>query len=105
MAERSNRQPLKLGVRGSSPRFFQCSTIAEPDGRVPGETGLSPYNIESNSPSIYRFLGKRGVKDEICMFDARSISHDVRESVEELLKSKASSFDPKVFIFFYKAAS
>ena len=42
------------------------------------------------------FLGKRGIKDDICMFDARSIPPDVRESVEELLKSKASSFDPKV---------
>ena len=55
------------------------------------------------------FLGKRGIKDEICMFDARSISNEVRESVEEILKTKESSFDPKVscavvflyFIFYH----
>uniref|UniRef100_A0A7M5UV62 Cytoplasmic dynein 2 heavy chain 1 n=1 Tax=Clytia hemisphaerica TaxID=252671 RepID=A0A7M5UV62_9CNID len=51
--------------------------------------------MDASWVSMKGFLGKRGVKDEICMFDARSISHDVRESVEELLKSKASSFDPK----------
>jgi len=36
------------------------------------------------------------------MFDARSIPPDVRESVEDLLKSKASSFDPKVELFVSK---
>lgn len=42
------------------------------------------------------FLAKRGVKDEICSFDARKITPDIRASVEELLEKNANSFDPKV---------
>lgn len=41
-------------------------------------------------------MAKRGVKEEICNFDAHNVSPEVRENVEELLKSKKSSFDPKV---------
>lgn len=33
------------------------------------------------------------------MFDARAISHEVRESVEEILKAKESSFEAKVCFF------
>ena len=43
------------------------------------------------------FLAKRGVKEEIQTFDARKISPDIRESVEELLKKNRDSFEPKVF--------
>lgn len=42
------------------------------------------------------FLAKRGVKDEICSFDARKITPEIRASVEELLEKNANSFDPKV---------
>ena len=59
---------------------------------------IIPYHILSFACTS--FLGKRGIKDEICMFDARAISHEVRESVEEILKSKESSFDPKVCALF-----
>ena len=45
------------------------------------------------------FLAKRGVKEEIQTFDARKISPDIRESVEELLKKNRDSFEPKVFTF------
>ena len=45
---------------------------------------------------FYSFLAKRGVKDEICSFDARKITPDIRASVEELLEKNANSFDPKV---------
>ena len=45
---------------------------------------------------ICSFLAKRGVKDEICSFDARKITPDIRASVEELLEKNANSFDPKV---------
>ena len=46
--------------------------------------------------SFCSFLAKRGVKDEICSFDARKITPDIRASVEELLQKNANSFDPKV---------
>ena len=45
----------------------------------------------------FSFLAKRGVKEEIQTFDARKISPDIRESVEELLKKNRDSFEPKVF--------
>ena len=35
------------------------------------------------------------------MFDAHSVTSEVRESVEQLLKSKAQSFDQKVLYFFF----
>ncbi|EDO38992.1 predicted protein [Nematostella vectensis] len=46
--------------------------------------------------SMKSFLAKRGVKDEICSFDARKITPDIRASVEELLTKNANSFDPKL---------
>ena len=46
--------------------------------------------------AIYSFLAKRGVKEEIQTFDARTISSDSRKSVEDLLRKNGSSFDPKV---------
>ena len=36
------------------------------------------------------------MKEEIQTYDARKISPDIRESVEELLKKNKESFDPKV---------
>lgn len=53
---------------------------------------------------LYSFLAKRGVKDEICSFDARKITPDIRASVEELLEKNANSFDPKVIWKFHKSA-
>ena len=55
--------------------------------------GKSIYHIWVND---FSFLAKRGVKEEIQTFDARKISPDIRESVEELLKKNRDSFEPKV---------
>ena len=38
------------------------------------------------------------MKEEIQTYDARKISPDIRESVEELLKKNKESFDPKVIL-------
>jgi dynein heavy chain 2 len=43
--------------------------------------------------SMKKFLGNRGVKDEILGFDAHRITTDIRRSTSKLLKEKASSFD------------
>ena len=43
--------------------------------------------------SMKKFLGNRGVKDEILTFDAHRISGEMRKEVAKLLKNKASSFD------------
>ncbi|PKU42265.1 cytoplasmic dynein 2 heavy chain 1 [Limosa lapponica baueri] len=45
--------------------------------------------------SIYSFLAKRGVREDIATFDARNIPKEIRESVEELLSKNRTSFDPK----------
>ncbi|CAB1348215.1 unnamed protein product, partial [Coregonus sp. 'balchen'] len=41
------------------------------------------------------FLAKRGVREDIATFEARNISHEIRQSVEELLTKNKASFDPK----------
>ncbi|KAJ8280434.1 hypothetical protein GJAV_G00054510 [Gymnothorax javanicus] len=41
------------------------------------------------------FLAKRGVREDIATFEARNITHEIRESVEELLHRNHASFDPK----------
>ncbi|XP_071452948.1 cytoplasmic dynein 2 heavy chain 1 [Hetaerina americana] len=46
--------------------------------------------------SMKIFLAKRGVKEEIRAFDAHVVLRDNREAVEELLKERAESFNPKV---------
>ncbi|XP_073674385.1 cytoplasmic dynein 2 heavy chain 1-like [Garra rufa] len=45
--------------------------------------------------SMKSFLAKRGVREDIVTFDARSITHEIRQSVEELLHRNKASFDPK----------
>uniref|UniRef100_W5MJK1 Cytoplasmic dynein 2 heavy chain 1 n=1 Tax=Lepisosteus oculatus TaxID=7918 RepID=W5MJK1_LEPOC len=45
--------------------------------------------------SMKSFLAKRGVREDIATFDARNITHEIRESVEELLRRNKASFDPK----------
>ena len=40
------------------------------------------------------FLARKGVKEDIQSFDARSVSPEIRESVQELLERKKKSFDP-----------
>ncbi|MBN3304013.1 DYHC2 protein, partial [Amia calva] len=45
--------------------------------------------------SMKSFLAKRGVKEDIATFEARNISHEIRQSVEELLQRNRASFDPK----------
>lgn len=43
--------------------------------------------------SMKKFLGNRGVKDDILNYDARRITADIFKAVTKLLKSKPSSFD------------
>lgn len=42
------------------------------------------------------FLAKRGVREDIATFEARNITPEIRQSVEELLNRNTASFDPKV---------
>ena len=44
----------------------------------------------------FSFLAKRGVKEEIMSFNARKISPEIRDSVQELLDKNKKSFDPAV---------
>lgn len=41
---------------------------------------------------MHRFLGKRGVKEEIMNFDPRNVSVENRDAVEQLLRKRADSF-------------
>ena len=43
--------------------------------------------------SMKKFLGNRGVKDEILNYDARRIGGEMRKDVARLLKQKSTSFD------------
>jgi hypothetical protein len=43
-----------------------------------------------------RFLGKRGIKEDIIDFNPRNITADNRDSVEKLLKKNRESFEPEV---------
>lgn len=43
--------------------------------------------------SMKKFLGNRGVKDDILNFDARAMSNDLRMNVAKIIKKKSSSFD------------
>ncbi|XP_056467776.1 cytoplasmic dynein 2 heavy chain 1 isoform X1 [Gadus chalcogrammus] len=45
--------------------------------------------------SMKSFLAKRGVREDIATFEARDITHEIRQSVEELLQRNKASFDPK----------
>eukprot|EP00117_Sycon_ciliatum_P036543 scpid1236/ scgid27488/ Cytoplasmic dynein 2 heavy chain 1; Dynein heavy chain isotype 1B len=45
--------------------------------------------------SMKSFLGKRGIRDEIAQFDARSISPEIRDNVSEILSRSAKSFETK----------
>ncbi|XP_032878557.1 cytoplasmic dynein 2 heavy chain 1 isoform X2 [Amblyraja radiata] len=45
--------------------------------------------------SMKSFLAKRGVREEIAIFDAWNISKEIRESVEGLLQKNSGSFEPK----------
>ena len=46
--------------------------------------------------AMKRFLGQRGVKEEILNYDAHNLSPSLRKQVMKLLKAKGSSFDDKV---------
>lgn len=46
--------------------------------------------------SMKRFLGQRGVKDQILSFDARTLTPAARTEVKRLMDSKGSSFEPDV---------
>lgn len=59
-----------------------------------------PYSIFNFIYPFCSFLAKRGVKDEICSFDARKITPEIRASVQELLDKNANSFDAKVSLIF-----
>mmetsp|Transcript_8125 Transcript_8125/g.10764 ORF Transcript_8125/g.10764 Transcript_8125/m.10764 type:complete len:2280 (+) Transcript_8125:2-6841(+) len=43
--------------------------------------------------SMKRFLGNRGVKDQILNYDARSITPKLRKEVQKIMKQKAASFE------------
>ena len=43
--------------------------------------------------SMRSFLARRGVKEEIKNFDSRAITPEIRENVEELLRTKKQSFE------------
>ena len=43
--------------------------------------------------SMKKFLGNRGVKDEILHFDAKSINDELRKNVAKLIKKKSTSFE------------
>uniref|UniRef100_A0A8C4HEE2 Cytoplasmic dynein 2 heavy chain 1 n=1 Tax=Dicentrarchus labrax TaxID=13489 RepID=A0A8C4HEE2_DICLA len=45
--------------------------------------------------SMKSFLAKRGVREDIVTFEARNITPEIRQSVEELLNRNKASFDPK----------
>lgn len=50
----------------------------------------------TDSFCLRSFLAKRGVKEEILGFDVRSVTPEIRQSVQELLVKNQSSFDVKV---------
>ncbi len=52
--------------------------------------------FDTSWASMRSFLAQRGVKEDIQTFDARKISPEIRESVQELLQKNKRSFDPKV---------
>uniref|UniRef100_A0A3Q3WZD5 Cytoplasmic dynein 2 heavy chain 1 n=1 Tax=Mola mola TaxID=94237 RepID=A0A3Q3WZD5_MOLML len=45
--------------------------------------------------SMKSFLAKRGVREDIATFEARNITPEIRQSVQELLNRNKTSFDPK----------
>ncbi|XP_047450013.1 cytoplasmic dynein 2 heavy chain 1 isoform X3 [Mugil cephalus] len=45
--------------------------------------------------SMKSFLAKRGVREDIATLEARNITPEIRQSVEELLSKNKASFDPK----------
>ncbi|XP_068122972.1 cytoplasmic dynein 2 heavy chain 1 isoform X2 [Hyperolius riggenbachi] len=45
--------------------------------------------------SMKSFLAKRGVREDIVTFDARNITKEIRDSVEELLEKNSTSFEAK----------
>ena len=53
-------------------------------------------NDDTSWTSMKKFLGQRGVKDDIAEFDARSIPRSSRLAVEELLSTRGRSFEPAV---------
>jgi dynein heavy chain 2, cytosolic len=60
------------------------------------------YDTSWNSMKV--FLGQRGVKDEICNFDAHSVTPKVREAVKALLKKNPDHFTPEIASRAFKAA-
>lgn len=44
--------------------------------------------------SMKKFLGQRGVKDQVLQYDARSMTTSVRAEVEKIVNEKSSSFEP-----------
>ena len=52
--------------------------------------------FDTSWQSMRSFLAKRGVQDEIVNFDQRKITSQVREAVEDLIRTHSSSFDEVV---------
>ena len=55
--------------------------------------------------SMRRFLGNRGVKEEILAFDARRITDKIRKDVHKILKAKGQSFEHAVIKRVSRAAA
>ncbi|XP_034239710.1 cytoplasmic dynein 2 heavy chain 1 [Thrips palmi] len=51
--------------------------------------------LDTSWNSMKTFLAKRGVKEDIKSFDAHSITEESRAAVEQLLRDRKESFDPK----------
>ena len=52
-------------------------------------------NTDTSWTAMKRFLGSRGVKDEIINFDARNVTSRSRAAVQKLMEDKAASFEHK----------
>lgn len=52
--------------------------------------------MDTSWTSMRNFLGQRGIKEEIQNFDSHRITPAQRAAVEDLLRSRRDSFDPKV---------
>ena len=85
------------GIR--SDQLAEIRSLATPPEAVADVLGavLMLLGVEDLSwLSMKKFLGGRGVKDEILNFDSKRITDDCRKNVAKLMKKKASSFEEAV---------
>eukprot|EP00760_Papus_ankaliazontas_P016261 PhM_4_TR16775/c0_g1_i1/m.22691/K10414/DYNC2H, DNCH2; dynein heavy chain 2, cytosolic len=51
---------------------------------------------DTSWPAMKKFLGQRGIKDQILNFNARELSPEVRDAVGKILETKATSYKHEV---------